>query len=198
MIDDIYQVTLVSSLQGQVIENVLHYRLNADADQPAVVDGIQTYFNSTICPAFATFLSSNFRFDSIRIQKIWPLPARIAVEVPLGIQGNVSTVALPAEVALVITKQTFLAGRANRGRMYLAGMPNDSYVNTTGKFTDGVMIDVQSAALTLLQIIPTLPSGGSVTPVLYHRLGHTWIDLTAMQSRNIPRCQRRRQIGRGI
>jgi len=195
---DIYQVTMIGTLQGMTIENVLHYRVRADADASAFATGIEIFANTTFMPAMATVQSSNFNWSAVRVQRIWPIPVLMAVEYPEGIAGALSGTALPAEVALVITKQSILGGRANRGRLYLAGVPGDNVDVTSGRFSSGVVIDAQTAAATLYQTINSSPSGGVLEPVIYHRVTHTATDLVNAVARDVPRAQRRRQVGRGI
>jgi len=197
-IGDIYQMTLVGQLQGQTIENVLHYRVRSDADSTAFANGFESFANGILMPAAAECQSLNFKWTQVRVQRIWPLPALIAQEYSEGIFGNDPANSLPAEVALVVTKQSFLAGRANRGRFYLAGLPVNSVEVVSGRYTDDLMLLAQNFAATLYQLVPSLPVGGTLEPVIYHRTTHTATDVATCVARNIPRAQRRRQVGRGI
>lgn len=198
MIGDIYQVTTIGTLQQQTIENVFHYRVRADADSTALVAGLLQFFETNFLAAAPAIQSVNFKWTMIRIQKIWPLPARLAQEFPEAQLGALAGQSLPAEVAMVLTKQTILAGRANRGRTYIAGMPATTVDAVTGRFGADIILDAADLAGQLTQVVPSLPGAGTLEPVIYHRASHGATVIESVIPRNVPRAQRRRQVGKGI
>lgn len=197
-VDNIYQLTIFGTLQGQNVENVLHYKVVADADDNAFCTGLFNFAEAGIMGAAVALQSIDFVWQGSRAQKIWPLPAFMPQERLLAQAGSLAGHSLPAEVALVITKQSILAGRAYRGRLYLTGLERDSVTVATGLYDAGTIVDANVFGATLRQSVTSDPVGGTLFPVIYHRADHTTTDITNCVARNVPRMQRRRQIGRGV
>lgn len=197
-IGDIWQLTLVGRIQGQVCENVFHYRVTADADDPALFQGLFNFGSDQLCTLAAGFQADTFVWTSIRGQKIWPLPVRVAHDGIINIPGTNTEVALPSEVAFVITKTSFLAGRANRGRNYWTGITASSVDQVTGLFSNLFILAAAPLEEAVHLSVNSVPAGGILEPVIYHRNSHTATTIIAARSRETPRAQRRRQVGRGI
>lgn len=197
-IGDIYQLNVIATLQGQTVENVLHYQVTADADASALANGLHSFAADPFALAAAAFQSQDLVYALSRVQKIFPIPAFIATEQAMFQSGLITTQALPSEVAGVITKQSFLAGRAFRGRIYMAGIPSAAVLIANGRFDATTVTAMNTLGTNLTTNVLSTPSGGIMKPVIYHRLIHTTTDITTALARDIPRMQRRRQIGRGI
>lgn len=198
MIGDIYTLTLKGTVQGQRCENVLHYEVTADADYSQLAGGLNNYAAAIILPAIANIQTSEFLWDEVTAQKIWPLPAFFPITFATGIPGDVPPPTMPAEVAFVVSKQTILAGRKYRGRLYVAGIGALAMSASTGKWDTTTMGAASSIGATLLANVPSTGGIGSLRPVIYHRVTNTTTVLAAILPRDVPRAQRRRQIGRGI
>lgn len=196
-IGDIYQLNIIQRLQTQTIENVLHYEVTADADRSVLEAALHLFASSNFADIAKLVQSSDLTYQLSRAQKIWPLPAAIASEVIMTQNGDIGDQALPAEVAAVITKQSFLAGRKYRGRLYFAGLMVANVVQITGLFTDPTIASLNTLGLAMSAPIYGTPSG-SLVPIIYHRGDHTATLITTCVGRPTPRVQRRRQIGRGI
>lgn len=197
MLDDIYQVTISGLLQGQTCQNVLHYQVTADADYVSFGAGVLDWWNNKLAAHLILNISSDFSWTNLRIQKLWPLPAFFPIDIPVLQQGMSENTSMPSEVALVITKQTILAGAKYRGRVYLAGIPFNEMTPTTGLWKATTISALQLATEDLAANIPSIPSGGTLKPVIYHRSTHSTTAINSAVARNVPRAQRRRQIGRG-
>lgn len=198
MIDDIYQITITATLQGQTCQNVLHYQVTADADYVAFAAGVIDWFNTAMEPAMAAVMTSDVQFTNLRMQKILPIPAFVAVDTPLVTSGVLSGSTMPSEVALVVTKTTILAGRRYRGRLYLYGQLTSAMNAVTGLFDAATVANAQIVGNILSVNIQSIPVGGTLKPIILHRVGATTTTITGGTARNTPRCQRRRQPGRGI
>lgn len=197
-VSDIYQVTTTGVLQGQTCENVHHYQVTADADSAALATALFNRWFNTLLPALATFQSANWRWSEIKVQKIWPLPAFFPQVGSVSINGTEDGPAMPSEVAVVFKKTAFLAGSRYRGRMYIAGIPYEAMVTATGLWSLAYQGFFSTFELAYGVNVVTAPAGGVLSPVIYHRADHTATAVAGCRSTNVPRAQRRRQIGRGI
>lgn len=197
-IGDIFQLTIIQRLQTQTIENVLHYAVTVDGDRANLTTALHTWASTSFAALAGAAQSTDLTYQISRVQKIWPLPVIVANEQVMVDSGTAMNQALPAEVAAVVTKQSFLAGRANRGRVYIAGIPGPSVLVVNGLFDDPTMILLNTLGTALTAVVNAAPGPGTLQPVIYHRLTHTTTDIVTALARNTPRVQRRRQIGRGI
>lgn len=193
-VNDIYSVQVLGTLHGQRVQCTLHYRESVTG-----VGGGSTALASLADASpgneFRIQLSNEYRYDGCLVQKIWPLPVLESVlDATAAGNGSIVQNSLPSEVAAVITKRTGLAGRKYRGRAYVPGIPvtyeTDSQLNSTGLTGIGAIATKLATALT--------GSGWTFFPTLYHRAAHTYNDLSQCTARPILRCQRRRQVGRGV
>lgn len=197
-IGDIYQATIKAQLQGQACENVFHYRVTADADGSALEQGLFNHMRDTIIGTVKAGTSSGCVWNEIRVQKIWPLPARVPLIGAISIAGEVVAAAMPAEVAFVVSTSSFFAGRAYRGRKYYAGLPFSYFDPSTGLWNSAAQIAWAPVESAMIINALSSPPSGIMEPIIYHRLTHTATLITKAVQKNIPRVQRRRQIGRGI
>lgn len=197
MVDDIYTLTIKGTLQGQRVENVLWYVVLIDGDYSAFIDGMFAFATTTLIPACGNAQSTDFVWNEVRIQKVYPLPTFFPSINSISIAGVEITNAMPSEVSMTITKRTFLAGRRYRGRMYLAGMPYQYMNTTTGLWTTLALAAAAGIEPALSQDVPAAVGLGVLRPIIWHRATSTYTILNGAQIRVTPRSQRRRQIGRG-
>lgn len=197
-IDNIYQLTIIQRLQTQVVENVLHYKVTVDADGDTLEGALHAYAATYFMPLAGASQSSDLTYQKSRAQKIWPLPARVASEEVMYGNGLIELQSLPAEVAAVVTKQSILAGRRYRGRIYIAGIPSTLVLQVSGLWNDSLVATLQTLGVSLARDVTAVGVPGTLRPIIYHRADHTNTEIANCLARDVPRVQRRRQIGRGI
>jgi hypothetical protein len=109
---------------GKTGHNVTYGRTVA-APAPTVAQA-QAIFAALTTGALWTALASHFAVTtslaSVTIRSVHAIEQPIFQSTGAAVPGTAATNALPAEVAEVITLRTALAGKANRGRMYLPGL----------------------------------------------------------------------------
>lgn len=108
---------------GKVGHNVLHGRYTgAFAGTVAQANSILAAL-STGGPAttFATHLATGNALSGVSIRDVNQANQALIVSSAGGLAGSGTGPSVPNEVALVVTEHTALAGRANRGRMYIPG-----------------------------------------------------------------------------
>jgi hypothetical protein len=118
------EIVMVWTLSGgKIAHNVMHGRYTGTfagtvAQANSIVTALTTGGPYT---AFATHLASTTALGQVYIRDI-AVPNQPAINSTLfGPPGTGAGVAMPNEVALCITAHTALAGRANRGRIYIPG-----------------------------------------------------------------------------
>lgn len=117
-----YDLTL-----SQVSVNVCHYRVdNVIGGSVTDVDAANQIVAAVKNP-FKDILNPQATFYGVTVQKIFPgaLTFRVGDASGAGPGTNGGDPA-PAQLSLVITKQTALAGRSKRGRLYVSFPPVDA------------------------------------------------------------------------
>lgn len=196
-INDVYEVVAQQTLHAQRVQSVLHYR---EVDGPAGAGDLDLAagFAANVVPVWRQVVSAELTYLETIVAKIFPLP-RFAVvnSVANAGAGLVAGESQASSVSAVITKRTGLAGPAQRGRVYVAGIPvsfeNDSQLNVGGLTAyQDLANELEAAIVSGLR---------TFAPVIWHR-GPPLMNLTTLVSdclaRAVLRNQRRRQIGVGI
>jgi hypothetical protein len=193
---DIVRVTLHQRMDGQVVNNVLHYRCDGE-DTTIGEDILNSWIGNNIVTPMKALQSANIVHDSITTQKIWPLPALLAVEsTAFSGFGAVAGESLPTECTVVFTKMTQFASRKYRGRVYVGGL-------AVSDVTGSEIAAARQAAWKTLEPKWYLGVvvGGSLwrfSPGLFHRKDGAFTPLQQALLRPTIRCQRRRQLGKGV
>jgi hypothetical protein len=120
---DTCQIEAVYEWDGQIVENVFHYRFTAgsptETDVGSLADVVRAYIHDEILPLAAdtlTFLRLVAKMidviDGILVVNTTGLPA----------SGGGGSDALPNNVTATFSWRTGLSGRSRRGRSYLLGL----------------------------------------------------------------------------
>lgn len=194
-----WRCTAQGTLQGQRFVNVFWYRKSppgteSDVDESLVADQIK----NNIIPALADAQSADVDWDLVTTQLYLAAGPFATKEWPTVQPGTLAGNAMPSEVTMNIKKKTAFAGRSERGRWYFAGAPQGALNSVTGRWEIAVTGPLAIATVALTNSIAGDAPGSLLIPVLYRTKSGTFRDLTTADVDNIPRCQRRRQIGRGI
>jgi len=192
-VGDILQATVVQSLQGQQILNVLHYQVKTVGTGTAEILLAQD-LGERLAPAMKSLMSQDWAYVSTIGQKVFPRPPSFPYidSTDAGI-GSIPSGALPAQNTLNLTKTTQFAGTKWRGRVCLSGLAEAS--STGGEWENTALTAAAPIAAALTSDITT--GGWVLTPVLWHREDGTATPLTGIIARKTIRAQRRRQVGKG-
>jgi len=128
-LNSIWEVRFNGRMEGQVINNVMHFVcVGASADvNVGLILKIAECFILHLLPV----LSSSFTFESITWKQVGPVLGVEQETVPDDAgPGEGSAAALPSYCSAVISKRTLLGGGSHRGRMYIAGIPEDQTTNS--------------------------------------------------------------------
>lgn len=192
-VGDLLELKVIGNLHGQLIVNVLHYIVSIDpAIDPAL--SLATQFDAVAIGPWLNAASLEYNYARVEARRLLPLPVQDPVIVSTGAApGSDANDSLPASVAATITKRSGIAGRANRGRVFFAGVPINAAVQS--QLIGGYLATLQAVATELEE--PFLGDAGAILPCIFHRALGTIILITSCLARSVLRNQRRRQWGKG-
>lgn len=127
-VNDLFEVRFNGKLENQVVNNVMHFKcVGASSDvEIHLILVIAACFIENVLPV----LTSGYTFESVSWKKVAPVLGIEHQTVPPDSgAGGGNAAALPSYASAVISKRTPTGGRSHRGRMYIAGIPEDQ---TTG------------------------------------------------------------------
>ena len=192
-LNDVLQATLVQSLQGQELLNVLHYRVDAIGTGTAEI-ALAQQLGEDLAPALKAVMSTDWAYVATIGQKIRPAPASFPfVDTTDAGAGTVASPALPAQNTMNLTKTTQFAGVKWRGRVCFSGFGE---VAAVGGQWEVSMIAAMSAIVSILQA-NVQPGAWVFKPVLFHRDDGSVTPIDDFIARRTIRAQRRRQFGKG-
>lgn len=166
----------IYTLDGnQVAINTLHYDVTAVGGTPATDQDFSDQLDAALAASFKALLNNGAAYRGLLCQIIAPLPVIVAVQTTssAGI-GTAGVTALPKQCSGIISYYTALAGRANRGRVFI---PFPASSDDTG---DGVPIagyvtrlNTLNAAIRSFSAIATGGRTATVVFGIYHRSSRT-------------------------
>lgn len=176
--------------------NVSHWVMTGGAGASLYDDVVAGFFSTQLAPLYKAYMSQNVSYEGVKLQIIFPAPAKVAVISVAGAGvGALLAECLPPQTALLFTKTTALAGRSNRGRMYLPFWPETA--------SDGIGVptnaaQAQAAALATYYTQPhTFTVGADSTtlaPILWHKGTANYSLVTQAIVRGAWATQRRRSL----
>jgi len=191
-VNDVWQLNLKGRLFGQRTNNVFYYKVTAATGAQPLVDFFSQWvvdFETLWC----NLVSEDWTGDTVTLKKLVPSKSR-GIDFGITWVGAVAQASLPPSTAAVISRWNYDNGPFNRGRIFIAGIPDTFH--SEGQLTNPAMaISVLLAA----QMDDPCEDPGDFTcvPGLYHRPANTFKAIDATTARQILRQQRRREIGVG-
>jgi hypothetical protein len=201
----IVQATLQMLLDGQTVENVLHFRARTDATTTGDMD--------LELRAFWDIYKAGISTDVTLIQIVRKImtPAALDAEFVVPADGHQiggrSSTPIANSLAVVITLRTGTAGKRHRGRIYYPGLGNNLAEDNTNKVSGSGITLLNDMCSDVLALFDDEDGTSSALALgMYSRvIGGTnpftvagWQSLTQMIPRKILGNQRRRRIGIGI
>lgn len=193
-LNDLLEFKVYCSLGAQLAINVLHYRVTAITGASTTTASAAARLEFLIQAEYKALLVALATFRGVGVKRLFPSTPTIEEfsSIASGL-GDVGGDPLPKQSAGIITKQTGLAGRANRGRMYIP-FPGEDSNDGDGDPTAAYVGDLGALAaiLEVPQTVGTAPNDATIQPILYHRLDGSFTFLTNFLPRNKWGTQRRR------
>lgn len=133
---DIVQMTAVSSFGNQVGLFTWHYLVANLAGVVTDQVALDKFMLATVIPLnLRGTMSDEARYDGMMMQKIYPFRTAAVqnlTDAGLGVETNSG---LPRQVSGIITKQSPVANRHGRGRVYIP-FPASTFLSPSGDNTD--------------------------------------------------------------
>jgi hypothetical protein len=115
---------------GQDVINVLHYKYVGAAPTAVALDAFITSWKTAHLAQWLACHSSGYLILGFECTDIASAAgARATQALSTGNVGTVGSPLLPNNVALAVSWRTGLAGRTNRGRTFMGGLPASGYNN---------------------------------------------------------------------
>lgn len=200
-LNDIWKITMVGQLHGQETNNVWHFRFTSEAATFATIAAaIFDCIRTTLLPA----LSNEWRCIELRGKQIFPNATDEAIipAEPTDI-GGINNESLPSFNAGLISIKTGAAGRRNRGRFYIAGIPETGQ-NGSRLTTGELALLVAFATCLANKFIIANNTFPATLGVLSRKnvqsgqsIGNAFRSGTVLTTTNVLATMRRRKIGVG-
>lgn len=195
-VGDIAEVKFFCSDGAQQGINVLHYRCRVKAGAGISDAALAGLMSAAAATVYKAYLPTVCRYEGVRVQLINPLPVQAAQVSTAGSgAGSVITDPLPPQASLLAKKNTTLAGRRRRGRIYLPFW-GESQSDSAGKPTAGALTLADNVLNVLLieTVWGTAPDTVTMTPVLYNKALNDWQEVISYTKRTAWATQRRRSL----
>jgi len=202
--NDVVIVTVRGRLHGQRVVNTFWYRLETGTlpfDVSTELAATALEFRSLWQTTALSVLSHEYKVDAYRIQGLkrnltgpWSRSTFYdrSTDGDVGADGGNS---LPSTVSAVFKRLTELAGRSHRGRIFIAGVPSsselDSIINPTGFGAWASAAEIVKLPLVSFDhwtLVPILKPRTFTAPVQ---------DIIGSSCDPVLRVQRRREVGHG-
>jgi len=180
---------------GQNGLNVRHWRVSFQSGVAPSLDDVALALDDIFRPLYTAYLLTSAQHLGTTLQKINPLPVGDEGSTSRsGVPGVVEGTPLPPQCCGHITLNTGVAGRANRGRMYLPFWAEEQCtgaVPTAGAIA--LMLPIGVAHKTVQTFVI---GAGSITlqPIIWRRASETYIQITSGTIQPHFSTQRRRSL----
>lgn len=208
---DLYQLRFDGHIEEQECKNVLHFMCVSSAGD----DDVALHLVAVVLACFVTHvlpvLAPTYALDGITWKKVGPtLGPENFLAGPSSNQGASTADALPSFNSALVSIRTTRGGRSGRGRMFIAGIPEDqttaSRINVEGPFWAALTAFVACVVSAFTGLADPMPAvnkwqfgiysrklGGSTFP--YAITG--FAPATNMIPKNLIATTRSRKIGHG-
>lgn len=191
------------TLYGQETRTRFMYRNKSGGDLSILTEAVPGFMANHFT-TYRGLISTDWNAWNIRGYAYAPLPTPTLLgfrDTPVSVGGGDAGTSYPPTVAAVIRRRVGTPGRANRGRIYVPGIPNTSA--SAGKLQGAVLTAWSAACVDLgLDCFDEAETTAILEPVLMKRNAvgtvTTWQVLSYWDFDPILRSQRRREIGVGI
>lgn len=193
---DIIRLRIGCYTATQAAINTIHYKVIEVNGASASDADAALLFNATLAPLMKNLMSVEANYQGVSVQRIYPgTPTVPQQSVSLSGPGLIAGTILPTQVSGIISFRTALAGRSQRGRMYipfpaedssLSGIPVAAYETALGNLAAQLVVSS-------LLIPGTMgPDNCRLQTVLWHRATNSSDPINAYKVRAKFATQRKR------
>jgi hypothetical protein len=192
--NSILRIVINSLLDQQLVENVFYITNHA----ASTLEAMENVVNNNMLN-FYNDLSNEIACTSVSVQSLSPVHTD-PYEEAKAFNGGDLFAALPVANAAIVSMKTGLGGRHNRGRKYLAGIPQQDVDNS--RLTEDKRLEMQTTWNNMNNYFGA-DGIGEATWGIYHREGvapnfnHVFVAVNSVIVRPILGTQRSRLPGHG-
>lgn len=195
-LNDVLEIKHYFSCLNQVAVITRHYRVVVDGfgDADNARQLLCNEFDDTFGTVYRTMIASAATYAGTTLSRVAPFPrTAVKLAVTMAGVGALTGDLLPLQVSGLVGTKTALAGRAQRGRIYVPFPPESANdANSTPTASHVGLLDSLALACDD-QVSVTLGAETiSVNPVIYHRTTQTTDNIVAAAARDKWATQRRR------
>lgn len=194
-LNDVIEVKMVAVKGGQLSLNVRHYKCTVLNGTGATLGQVAASADTAFEQLYKNLMCSAARWLGVSARIITTPPGSGLAfnkdNTGFGIRAGDQ---LPTQVAGIITLQTALGGRRNRGRLYVP-FPDETANTEDNIPSAGYLTDLEILGDQLVTALTAGPGGGNnviLTAVLYHRGNGSTTPLIAHRDNTRWATQRRR------
>lgn len=171
---DLYQVRFDGHIEEQECKNVLHFLCVGSTGD----DDVAVHLIAVVLACFVTnllpVLAPTYELDGITWKRVGPTLGPENFTAATGATQGASTAdALPSFSSALVSIRTSRGGRSGRGRMFLAGIPEDqttaSHINTEGPFWAALAAFVQCIVTSFVGLADPMPAANKWQFGIYSR-----------------------------
>jgi len=191
--NDLLEMRLVTTFGSQTAFNVRHYTMTAGTSGSTTLGQCATALDSAFRALYRAVLSAGANWRGTMVRRILPIPpSPPAWDVTNAGAGLVAGDTIPGQCCGVISLITAFAGRAFRGRVYVA-FPSETDNQATGIPSAGYSTNLTSLANQFATSLTLVGTGAiTLTPGLFHRTTLTASPIVGAIGRGFWGTQRRR------
>lgn len=192
-INDIVQIRHYCVKGDQLAINVTNWKVTAEVTGGATLQDMAETFADLGETNYPPLLDSSALYRGAQAQKIFPLPKSASAVFSKTTAGLVGGNDLPSQVSGIISLRSSLAGRHNRGRIYIP-FPSDGSNTAAGHPNAGYVTNLQAFMTAVFVVQTVVGAGGTTTlkPVILNRTANTTVDIVAGRVKDRWATQRRR------
>lgn len=165
-VNDVLRVILASWFDGQYGLNIRYYAVTAIGGDGLTEFALANALKTEFGPLYQPMLTDNALFLGVSVRNLTRTPAAAAVTSSGGsLTGTSGEEALPTQVSGIITLRSALAGRANRGRLYIPFPSEDDNDAETVRPTAAYIANATALANALALDFQPIIGADSVTMV---------------------------------
>jgi len=120
--DDIYELTVRSTLAGQNLANVHHFKQVGSDGTGTAEEALDTIWQAVFKPLFLQVTTSTFEVVDLSIRQIQPVQTQPTVFGALAM-GDEAGEALPSHCCVLLRQQAIPSGRKGSGSMKVPAVP---------------------------------------------------------------------------
>lgn len=119
-VGEVFRVTFFCRATDQLAVNVRYFKCGGIVGLTPTETQVANQMDTVFAPLYKALLSANADYKGMQIQMIGPGPSRIPIFVNASVgAGAVAGNVMARQASGIATFKTALAGRANRGRIYV-------------------------------------------------------------------------------